>query len=335
MKLALSTLALMTAIFAATAHALNIKARDGRTYRDIVITGVEPDGARVYYRDGITTLDWRDFPAPVQKQFHYDAARGRRNPKAAAQEAFDACQRAFEEAQRAEAERLAAIQQVEQERKAEEEQRRRAEELQARADAEARLRADEDFQQRERDLREREQALQTKLAAAANPAPLPLTPKPSQPSLVIRDAPSAPTPHPAPLTQTARPPPGSYYQVPLPETYPTTNATSGGGSPGIVVFLIGAVIAIAFFANRPTKAANPSEQPRQPQLSPWQRAFSPAIKAAKWGGIVGTLSVFRVQSGITFGDRIFLAMVFSIAIALLLAVPVYLIAALAYYAKEH
>lgn len=275
MKVALATLTLLTAISAVTAHALDIKARDGRAYRDVVIFSIEPDGLHVSHRDGITTLDWRDLPAALQKQFHYDAAKGRRNPKAAAQEVFDAYQRALDETRRAETERLAAIRQAEQKQRAAEEQRERTEDFQAGAVAGARLRAAEDSRQRERGLER--------------------------------------------------------------VTAPARSSLPADSSFGIVLLLIGAVIAIAFVLGRSpaSKSSSPPERRHPPQLSPWLRAIAPAGTAAKWGAIAGTLSVFRPQLDITIGGRIVLALVFSIAVAWLVAVPVYLIATVTYCAQRH
>jgi hypothetical protein len=67
--------------------------------------------------------------------------------------------------------------------------------------------------------------------------------------------------------------------------------------------------------------------------SPWQRAWIPAFKGAKWGSLIGMLSVFRVQSDMSFGDRISMALVFSVALGFLVFIPVYLIAAIVYATK--
>jgi hypothetical protein len=63
--------------------------------------------------------------------------------------------------------------------------------------------------------------------------------------------------------------------------------------------------------------------------SVWKRAMRPAGIAAKWASLCGMLSVFRVEHA-SLVQRIEVGVVFSVALTLLIAVPVYLIAALCY-----
>jgi hypothetical protein len=73
-----------------------------------------------------------------------------------------------------------------------------------------------------------------------------------------------------------------------------------------------------------------SSSPRP--ISIWQRSLHPASVAAKWASIIGMMSVFRAHD-VSFLERIGLALLFSISLAILVAVPVYCMALL-YYAAH-
>jgi hypothetical protein len=65
--------------------------------------------------------------------------------------------------------------------------------------------------------------------------------------------------------------------------------------------------------------------------SVWQRAMRPAGAAATWGLICGALSMSRVpHQNLSLGQWIGLFLAFSVTLAIVFAVPVYLIAALSY-----
>jgi len=73
-----------------------------------------------------------------------------------------------------------------------------------------------------------------------------------------------------------------------------------------------------------------SSSPRSTSI--WQRSLHPAGVAAKWASIIGMMSVFRAHD-VSFLERIGLALLFSISLAILVAVPVYCMALL-YYAAH-
>ncbi len=129
--------------------AADIKTRDGHVYHDVDIRGIDEAGLHIVHREGITTLLWIGLPSSLQEQYHYDAAKGRRNPKVAAREAYEACQREGSTTGQLEAQALArkaqefaALRQVEAERQAEI-QRQRALAARAREEAEAQREARE------------------------------------------------------------------------------------------------------------------------------------------------------------------------------------------------
>jgi|688.fasta_scaffold176179_3 hypothetical protein len=72
-----------------------------------------------------------------------------------------------------------------------------------------------------------------------------------------------------------------------------------------------------------TPTALQSETP-----SPGQRALSPTFKAAKWGGLIGMMSVFRTETELSFAERIPMALVFSLVLSFLFFVVAYLVAAI-------
>jgi hypothetical protein len=66
----------------------------------------------------------------------------------------------------------------------------------------------------------------------------------------------------------------------------------------------------------------------------WQRALKPAFKAAAFGGLVGIMSVFRVQSELSPGERIIASLISSAVVGGLFFAAVYLVAALIYASKR-
>ena len=103
---------------------------------------------------------------------------------------------------------------------------------------------------------------------------------------------------------------------------------------GFVILVAGVGLIFLFVVFRVT-ARPPAEQQSQSRPtveSSWRRAIRPAGVAAKWVQIsvmIGTLSVFRAEH-LNLLERIGFTLVFSVAFALIIALPVYLIAVLSY-----
>ena len=135
-------LLLILLLAATSSFAADITTRDGTTYHNAEVTGVDADGIRVMHSKGVAKLRFEELPEPLQKQYHYDAAKvgayrkqvedaqkaaaaqaaaARQQREREIQEAQDAERRRAEEAQRREQERIAAEQRREQERIAAEE----------------------------------------------------------------------------------------------------------------------------------------------------------------------------------------------------------------------
>ena len=135
---------------ATSSFAADITTRDGTTYHNVEVTGVDADGIRVMHSNGVAKLRFEELPEPLQKQYHYDAAKVgayrkqvedaqkaaaaqaaavRQQREREIQEAQEAERRGAEEAQRREQERIAAEQRREQERIATEERRKHNEKI--------------------------------------------------------------------------------------------------------------------------------------------------------------------------------------------------------------
>src|SRR5947207_11768399 len=130
---------------ATSSFAADITTRDGTTYRNVEVTGVDADGIRVMHSNGVAKLRFEELPEALQKQYHYDAAKvsayrkkvedaqkaaaaqaaaARQQREREIQEAQEAERRRVEEAQRSERERIAAEQRSEKERIAAEQRRK-------------------------------------------------------------------------------------------------------------------------------------------------------------------------------------------------------------------
>ena len=68
-------LQLLATVAAMSCFAANITTRDGTTYRNAQVTGVDSDGIRVTHSTGVAKLRFEDLPEALQKQYHYDAAK--------------------------------------------------------------------------------------------------------------------------------------------------------------------------------------------------------------------------------------------------------------------
>ena len=67
---------LALAAFSTSCFAADITTRDGTTYGDAKVTGVDPDGIRVTHSIGVAKLRFEDLPEALQKQYHYDPGKG-------------------------------------------------------------------------------------------------------------------------------------------------------------------------------------------------------------------------------------------------------------------
>jgi hypothetical protein len=67
LKLALSILCLVS-----VALAEDFKAIDGKEYKNVTVSRVEPDGIVLMSSSGISKLYFTELPKEVQERFHYD-----------------------------------------------------------------------------------------------------------------------------------------------------------------------------------------------------------------------------------------------------------------------
>src|SRR5438552_8821572 len=67
-------LAFLIACFASIAVAEDFKAIDGKEYKNVTVSRVEPDGIVLRTRSGISKLYFVELPKEVQERFHYNAA---------------------------------------------------------------------------------------------------------------------------------------------------------------------------------------------------------------------------------------------------------------------
>jgi thioredoxin 1 len=76
--------------FASVALADNFKAIDGKEYKNVTVSRVEPDGIVLMSKSGISKVYFTELPKEVQERFHYDAAQATAysTEQAASQEAF-------------------------------------------------------------------------------------------------------------------------------------------------------------------------------------------------------------------------------------------------------
>jgi len=88
--------------FASVALADDFKAIDGKEYKNVRVSRVEPDGIVLISKSGISKVYFTELPKEVQERFHYDAAQ------AAAYSAEQAASQAAFQSQRAELRRKLA-----------------------------------------------------------------------------------------------------------------------------------------------------------------------------------------------------------------------------------
>src|SRR2546430_7517590 len=70
----MKTLAFLIACFASIAVAEDFKAIDGKEYKNVTVSRVEPDGIVLRTRSGISKVYFVELPKEVQERFHYNAA---------------------------------------------------------------------------------------------------------------------------------------------------------------------------------------------------------------------------------------------------------------------
>jgi len=68
-------LTLLVLCFASVALADDFKAIDGKEYKNVKVSRVEPDGIVLMSKSGISKVYFTELPKAVQERFHYDAAQ--------------------------------------------------------------------------------------------------------------------------------------------------------------------------------------------------------------------------------------------------------------------
>src|SRR5438874_5148984 len=76
--------------FASVALADDFKAIDGKEYKNVTVSRVEPDGIVLISKSGISKVYFTELPKEVQERFHYNAANAAAysTEQAASQDAF-------------------------------------------------------------------------------------------------------------------------------------------------------------------------------------------------------------------------------------------------------
>ncbi len=70
-----TTLAIIAALSASIALADDFKTIDGKEYKNVTVTRVEPDGIVIMSKSGISKVYFTELPKEVQDRFNYDAAK--------------------------------------------------------------------------------------------------------------------------------------------------------------------------------------------------------------------------------------------------------------------
>jgi hypothetical protein len=71
----LFSLALLSTVVGMSCFAADITTRDGTTYHNAQVTGVDPDGIHVTHSIGVAKLRFEELPDALQKQYHYDPGK--------------------------------------------------------------------------------------------------------------------------------------------------------------------------------------------------------------------------------------------------------------------
>ena len=153
-----TTLALLAAVSASLALADDFKTIDGKEYKNVTVSRVEPDGIVLKSKSGILKVYFTELPKEVQERFHYDAQQAAQYTAQTIEENKISRQQETEEAQKR-AEQAAQLAMRRQQQQAEIERQQQQAKIQQRQEAEA-----------ERRQQEAGQPPQTKTAAQVNPA---------------------------------------------------------------------------------------------------------------------------------------------------------------------
>src|SRR5213083_3229658 len=70
----MKTLAFLIACFASIAVAEDFRAIDGKEYKNVTVSRVEPDGIVLKTKSGISKVYFVELPKDVQERFHYGSA---------------------------------------------------------------------------------------------------------------------------------------------------------------------------------------------------------------------------------------------------------------------
>jgi hypothetical protein len=68
-------LTLLSTVVRMSCFAADITTRDGTTYHNAQVTGVDPDGIHVTHSIGVAKLRFEELPDALQKQYHYDPGK--------------------------------------------------------------------------------------------------------------------------------------------------------------------------------------------------------------------------------------------------------------------
>src|SRR5256886_17409627 len=68
-------LAILAALSASIALAADFKTIDGKEYKTVTVSRVEPDGIVLSSKSGISKVYFTELPKDVQERFNYDAAK--------------------------------------------------------------------------------------------------------------------------------------------------------------------------------------------------------------------------------------------------------------------
>ena len=71
-----TTLTIFAALSASLALADDFKTVNGKEYKNVTVSRVEPDGIVLRTKSGILKVYFTELPKEVQERFHYDAAKG-------------------------------------------------------------------------------------------------------------------------------------------------------------------------------------------------------------------------------------------------------------------
>ena len=87
MKYWQTTLAILGALFASIALADDFKTIDGKEYKNVTVSRIEPDGILLRTKSGIAKVYFVELPKEVQERFHYDPEKAAAAQAAAVQQA--------------------------------------------------------------------------------------------------------------------------------------------------------------------------------------------------------------------------------------------------------